>query len=198
MDISFNCNKCGQNIVIDGAGAGQTVECPKCGQPITVPSRAQLQSEPPITPSRSLGPHDTKKCPFCAETIKAEAIVCRYCGRDLVEKRLAEAVARKVQGPAKSDVPRSDDPEWAVELSQANTPARQTERVRVAGDVAGGSVNPPSFGVIVVLTILLPIIGLAAGIVWLCNPKYRGAGGAILAVALVLIVIYAVLFAGGC
>jgi SPP1 gp7 family putative phage head morphogenesis protein len=38
MDIAFNCDKCGQHIVIDEAGAGMIVPCPTCGASLIVPA----------------------------------------------------------------------------------------------------------------------------------------------------------------
>lgn len=35
---------------------------------------------------------DTRQCPFCAEEIKAQAIVCKHCGRDVPK---AESIVTK-------------------------------------------------------------------------------------------------------
>ncbi len=40
------------------------------------------RNEPEIE-KRSIQSGDLKKCPFCAELVKREAVVCKHCGRDL-------------------------------------------------------------------------------------------------------------------
>jgi hypothetical protein len=45
----------------------------------------------PDAPASARRPPSSKTCSFCAETIKFEAAVCRYCGRDLPASEAAQA-----------------------------------------------------------------------------------------------------------
>ena len=66
MDITFNCERCGQHITIDESGVGVVVQCPTCGHSLVVPSPPpQTGSITPPSPkgatSREAGTSVTSK-----------------------------------------------------------------------------------------------------------------------------------------
>jgi hypothetical protein len=52
---------------------------------IALPAALIIQTDTFELERRYLSSGSNKKCPFCAEIIKVEAKVCRFCGRSLID-----------------------------------------------------------------------------------------------------------------
>lgn len=57
----------------------------------------------PVSSTQALDIDDTKTCPYCAEIIRRQATVCRYCGRELVNGTGSE----QAEGSDVKDVAKS-------------------------------------------------------------------------------------------
>jgi ankyrin repeat protein len=79
---SFPCPKCGQKLLTSLNDAGAKAVCPACNNQLIVPNKPTS-----LPQNQDIQDHSTsaktQQCPFCAETIRKGAVVCRYCSREI-------------------------------------------------------------------------------------------------------------------
>jgi len=103
-DTGWKCKNCGNFNI-------RTHTCPNCGKEIGfVPEGNLANYDSLLKQSKTTNQNlpirqnytapgidlETKKCPFCAESIKIEAVICRYCGRDLPKNSVQPTFAQNI------------------------------------------------------------------------------------------------------
>jgi len=125
MDITFACEKCGQHLVIDEAGASLAIQCPKCGVSLTVPKPPAPSPPPDTAPSsEELG----YRCRDLAYELRVEDAICVLQEAEKArarEKGYQLSDAFIFHGTAQSVIERA---RWAIAQSLQNlTPKEERE-----------------------------------------------------------------------
>jgi len=91
-DIFFKCWWCGKNLVVDEAGAGIELKCPKCHTSVVVPFKQDAQ------------PTVEMKCSSCGKAISKDDVICINCGLNLkTGTKVQSSVAQLLPGVLPSE-----------------------------------------------------------------------------------------------
>ena len=122
---TVKCPQCGASYQIDATKLGKKGRCSKCGNSFTLgvsdpepadPSAPQVIDQHPSEVPTEAEP--TRRCPFCAEVIRASAQKCRYCGEWMQSQRPVPAYTTYNRSrstyPPNPHLSRNRQPTWVL------------------------------------------------------------------------------------
>jgi hypothetical protein len=92
--IDISC-ACGKTYRVQQGPVEKRAKCKNCGALLTIAkapleNSADMDGELPWVQAATVAPAPTKKCPACAELVKAEAVKCKHCGSALLSDKQSQ------------------------------------------------------------------------------------------------------------